>query len=206
MLIYNHRERGGNPLRVAHVSDIRPPSWEPPCTARSPVGAVYKCAPAPVRLWNTLGGGRQDGAKNFSRKLEKKYWHSRSGVLIYNHGERGATGGAGSPREPCKTPRTRTSPYRAQPHCAVYKWVAQQRDCGGVAGDGVGNPKSFICNGRGINPVPVILLFIANEICAPVLLYTFTLAQSMRKIYKTTAIFLPTFGYFTHWQIDLLLL
>ena len=26
MLIYNHRERGGNPLRVAHVSDIRPPS------------------------------------------------------------------------------------------------------------------------------------------------------------------------------------
>lgn len=120
-------------------------------------------------------------------------------MLIYNHGERGATGGAGSPREPCKTPRTRTSPYRAQPHCAVYKWVAQQRDCGGVAGDGVGNPKTFyVFNGRGINPVPVILLFIANEICAPVLLYTFTFAQSMRKIYKTTAIFLPIFGYIAY--------
>ena len=126
-------------------------------------------------------------------------------MLIYNHGERGATGGAGSPREPCTTPRTRTSPYRAHPHCAVYKWVAQQRDCGGVAGDGVGNPKTFqgnlkkvYFNGRGINPVPVILLFIANEICAPVLLYAFTLAQSMRKMHKTTAIFLPTFGYIAY--------
>ena len=110
-------------------------------------------------------------------------------MLIYNHGERGATGGAGSPREPCKTPRTRTSPYRAQPPCAVYKWVAQQRDCGGVAGDGVGNPKSFIFNGHGIYPAPVILLFISNEICAPVLLYTFPLTKSMRKIHKTTASF-----------------
>ena len=119
-------------------------------------------------------------------------------MLIYNHGERGATGGAGSPREPCKTPHTRTSPYRAQPHCAVYKWVAQQRDCGGVAGDEVGNPKTFIFNGHWIYPAPVILLFIANEICAPVLLYAFTLAQSMRKIYKTTAIFLPTFGYIAY--------
>ena len=84
-------------------------------------------------------------------------------MLIYNHGERGATGGAGSPREPCKTPRTRTSPYRAQPHCAVYKWVAQQRDCGGVAGDEVGNPKSFsrklekkyILTGTGFIPRPL---------------------------------------------------
>lgn len=72
VLIYNHRERGGNPQRVAHESDIRPPSWEPPCTARSPVGAVYKCEPAPVRLWNTLGGGRQDGAKNFFKETWKK--------------------------------------------------------------------------------------------------------------------------------------
>lgn len=65
---------------------------------------------------------------------------------------------AGSPREPCKTPRTGTSPYRAQPHCAVYKWVAQQRDYGGVAVDGVGSPKSFIFNGRGIK-IPCPLYF-----------------------------------------------
>ena len=63
--------------------------------------------------------------------------------------------------------------------------------------------KSFYFNGRGINPVPVILFFNVNEICAPAPLYTIPVLLSIRKIHKTTAIFLPTFGYFANGQTDL---
>ena len=33
--------------------------------------AVYKCEPAPVKLWNVMGGGRQDGAKKRKKVLDK---------------------------------------------------------------------------------------------------------------------------------------
>lgn len=50
--------------------------------------AVYKCEPAPVKLWNIVGGGRQDGAK----KKEKKCLTNQSKYdIIRAQKERGTS-------------------------------------------------------------------------------------------------------------------